>query len=395
MAETARPIHICIVTTAHPIDDVRVNHKFARAFRGAGFRVTWVGPGHAFFDRSDYNPAGIEFHLCPPNRGRLDRLKAGRCVRRLASGLEPADVYYAPEPDSADVAVRLARRHGAKVIFDVHEVFHGALLDRLLMGWRVPPVRRLVRRRVARTCAACSLVVGVSDHVLRPYVDGSTRSMVVRSCAPSWFASGEPADVCGDERTTFTLMHGKCAGNRGTSMVLAAVEHARRTVPSLRVVMFTNGRPETDAEAQALASRARERGMDGALDLRAGVPMQQMPDVLRSCDAGLIAYGRDLGVDSLPNRLFEYMAAGIPIIAPSYASEIARIIEAEQCGLLADFEDSVSIGEAIARLSGDPGLCREMGRRARSAFLARHNWEVEVTPLLQAIRDWFPGKSSA
>jgi glycosyltransferase involved in cell wall biosynthesis len=190
-------------------------------------------------------------------------------------------------------------------------------------------------------------------------------------------------------------MHGKCAGNRGTSKVLDAVELASRSIPTLRVVMFTTGAPQDDPEAQAILSRARDRGIEGALDLRAGVPMQQMPDVLHTCDAGLIAYGRDLGVDSLPNRLFEYMAAGLPVIAPVYAAEIARIVEGEQCGLLADFEDPASIGDAIVRLKNNPDMCRAMGRRAREAFLARHNWEGEVAPLLETIRNWFPGRGRA
>jgi glycosyltransferase involved in cell wall biosynthesis len=159
--------------------------------------------------------------------------------------------------------------------------------------------------------------------------------------------------------------------------------------------MFTNGPPQHDPEARRLMARARERGVDGSLDLRPGVPMQQMPDVLRACDAGLIAYGRDLGVDSLPNRLFEYMAAGIPIIAPFYAAEIARVVEGEQCGLLADFENPASVADAIVMLRSNPEMCRAMGRRARSAFLARHNWEVEVAPLLEAIRGWFPEERSA
>ncbi len=395
MNDTSRPVHVCVLTTAHPIDDVRVNHKFARAFRAAGFKVSWVGPGHAFFDETDYNPDGIDFRLFPPNRGRLDRLRARRRARAIAAGLPPVDVYYAPEPDSAEVAIGLAERSGAKVLFDVHEVYHGALLDRLLMGRRLAPLREYVRRRVARTCSRSAIVVGVSDSVLRPYVTPPTPSLVVRSCAPSWFASGGASDVCAPGRPSFTLMHGKCAGNRGTGKVLEAVERAAQSVANLRVVMFTTGAPASDPAAVAIVASARERGIEHALDLRAGVPMQQVPDLLRGCDAGLIAYGRDLGVDSLPNRLFEYMAAGLPIVAPAYAVEIARIVETERCGLLVDFENPDSIADAIMRLHRDPQATRDMGRRAREGFLARHNWEVEVVPVLDAIRAWFPCRRPA
>ena len=388
------PIHICIVTTAHPIDDVRVNNKFAHAFRGAGFRVTWVGPGHAFFDTKDYNRDGIEFVLAHPNSGRLDRVRARGRIHRIAAAVAGVDVYYAPDPDSAEVAARLSRGNGAKVIFDIHENFHGALLDRWLMGWRLEGVREYVRKRVGDTCSRCSLVVGVNDKVLAPYTVDGTSYMVVRSCAPAWFAEGPPSEVCGFGRTSFTIMHGKCGMQRGTKMVLDAVERVSREISGLRVLMFANGELGADPEAQAMLSVARDRGFMDALDLRKGVPMQQMPDILRACDVGLIAYGRNLGVDSLPNRLFEYMAVGIPIIAPAYAVEIAKIVETEKCGLLADFENPAGIADAIVRLRRDPQLCREMGRRAREAFLARHNWEVEVRPLLDRIRNWFPGRGN-
>lgn len=121
--------------------------------------------------------------------------------------------------------------------------------------------------------------------------------------------------------------------------------------------------------------------------------MRKMPEILESCDVGMIAYGRDLGQDSLPNRVFEYMAAGIPIIAPCYSTAIAKIIDTEACGLLADFEDPSSIAAAIVRLYRDPDASRAMGRRGRDAFLQRHNWEVEVRPMIERILGWFPDRA--
>jgi glycosyltransferase involved in cell wall biosynthesis len=63
--------------------------------------------------------------------------------------------------------------------------------------------------------------------------------------------------------------------------------------------------------------------------------------------------------------------------------------------LLVDFEDPQAIAEAIIRLQSDPALCRDMGRRGKEGFLARHNWEVEVEPLLQTIRAWGPARGRA
>jgi glycosyltransferase involved in cell wall biosynthesis len=82
------------------------------------------------------------------------------------------------------------------------------------------------------------------------------------------------------------------------------------------------------------------------------------------------------------------MAVGLPILAPIYDKGIAPVIEAEKCGLLVDFEDPEKIADAIVRLYRHPALCREMGERARKAFLSRHNMEVEIDPLIRQIREW-------
>lgn len=376
--------HVCIVTTAHPVDDVRVNNKFAYGFRQAGFQVTWVGPGHAFFDQTSFNRHGINFVLAPPNRNRMDRVMSHRRIRRLASLVQDVDVYYAPEPDSAQLAVDLAKKNKARVIFDLHEIYHGALLDRWLMGMQLQPVRNYVQRKITRTCSKADLVVGVSAAVLKPYITADSPHMVIRSCAPSWFALAPAADTAERDRTLFTIMHGKSDFQRGTREVLEALKIVAGKVRNLRIIMFSQS---GDAENLVLKSLLQEMSITDLVDLRKGVPMQDMPEILRNCDAGLIAYGRNLGVDSLPNRIFEYMAAGLPVVAPSYATEIAKIIDSEQCGLLVDFEKPDSIAEAMMTLLNNRELCREMGARAKSAFLARHNWESEMMPLVEWVRN--------
>lgn len=159
-------------------------------------------------------------------------------------------------------------------------------------------------------------------------------------------------------------------------------------IHGLRILMFESANKTNDIGHSILTSRIKELGISEIIDVRPSIPMQDMPRVLQSCDAGLIAYGRDLGIESLPNRLFEYMAIGLPIIAPSYAREIASIIETEQCGILVDFENPIDIAKALVELSHHPNKCREMGRRSRDAFLARHNWEAEVRSVIDFIHKW-------
>ena len=111
--------------------------------------------------------------------------------------------------------------------------------------------------------------------------------------------------------------------------------------------------------------------------VESGRPHEQMPKVLSSCDVGMIAYGRRLGEGSLPNRLFEYMAAGVAVLAPEYATEISSIVVAEGVGITADFEDPSDVARAILWLLAHPAERHAMGVRARQAFLRRHNWSCD------------------
>ena len=67
------------------------------------------------------------------------------------------------------------------------------------------------------------------------------------------------------------------------------------------------------------------------------------------------------------------MSAGVPVIGPAYAMEIRRILDAERCGRSVNCEDPQAVAGAIIHLGENPAEAREMGRRAREAFLQRHN----------------------
>ncbi len=384
-------IHICILTTAHPLDDVRVNNKFAQSFRDEGFKVTWVGPDYAYFDHDNYNRYGVNYQLYPQASSRLGRIFSHRAAYAAGLQVEDVDIYYSPEPDSAEVAIKLARKNGAKVIFDIHEVYHDVMLSRWLKGWAFKMLRPVARKRIERTCSRCDLVVGVSHAVLEPYSQAKVEQIIVRSCAPNWFAKDPPADVCGEGRTGLKLMHGKSTLGRGTTTVLEALSLAKADSPKLSAIMFDTFLEGSEGfGSNDFLQQLKQLEIAELIDFRKPVPMQEMPSILQSCDIGLISYNRALGLESLPNKLFEYMATGLAIIAPSYSEEIAKIINTEQCGLLADFEDPASIANAINYLYNNQEECREMGKRAREAFLKRHNWQAEIVPLIKKIRTWCP-----
>lgn len=374
-------MRICILCSQHLPDDVRVTHRLGKSFREAGFDVTWIGPGRQRTG-DDY---GIRFVFYPAAASRLGRLAHGARLLRAARRAGPQDVYFAVEPDSAEVAVRLARSGRCRAVFDIHEIYH----QEMLMRWVPKPLLRpagfLVRRRVSRVSRRCDLVVGAGQTRLDPYTDASTPRMVVRHCVPADFAPVRGPGPFSVEGRPLVVMHGKATMNHGTSEVLHALAllKSRYAIPC-RVVMF-NPRKDADSFRGTDVGRlAQSLGIAESIDLRDQIPFREMFSAMHACDVGLIAYRPAFGRRCMPNRVFEYMAAGIPVVGPAYAEELTRIVPRYECGQLCNTEDPEDLAQTLATLWRDKPRSRIMGLKGREAFERELTWERESQPLI----DW-------
>jgi glycosyltransferase involved in cell wall biosynthesis len=93
-------------------------------------------------------------------------------------------------------------------------------------------------------------------------------------------------------------------------------------------------------------------------------------------------------VTSQPVKLFEYMCAGIPVIASDFPV-CREIIAGARCGILVNPLDPTEIAEAMEFLLTHPEEAQEMGRRGFQAILERYNWANEEKALLQFYTDLF------
>jgi len=108
---------------------------------------------------------------------------------------------------------------------------------------------------------------------------------------------------------------------------------------------------------------------------------EQVAALLGRVRAGLVLLHPTLNYyDALPVKLFEYMSAGVPVIASDFPLW-RKIVERAGCGLVADPLDPHAIASAIEWLLTHPDEAEAMGKRGQEAVHKLYNWEIESKKL--------------
>jgi glycosyltransferase involved in cell wall biosynthesis len=92
---------------------------------------------------------------------------------------------------------------------------------------------------------------------------------------------------------------------------------------------------------------------------------------------------------ALPHKLFDCMLAGLPVIAPAFAEEVAAVMRESGCGVLVDSADPGAIAAAVAAL-GEPARRSALGEAGRRAAEGRFGWAAEAARLVQLYRRLAP-----
>ena len=364
---------ICHMSTAHSASDIRIVRKECRSAANAGFDTVVVIRGELPADCAQVR----QVKAVAPAGGRLARFVLGAArIYRMAMR-ERADIYHFHDPDLLPYGLAM-RARGAKVIYDAHEDVPRDILSK---DWIPGPMRRLVAAifEAFEDFAARRMTAVVAA---TPHIGDRLRAVNAQTVTVNNYPfsdelasrAGERADA-GQARVGFCYVGG-VSSIRGAREMLEA---ARISGLALRIA----GPIETETLHQQMQSHDGWRFAEylGVLDRDA------VGRLMSESVAGLVLFHPEPNhVNAQPNKLFEYMSAGIPVIA-SHFPLWRDIVERFDCGFCVDPLDPAKIADAMRRLAGDPELARRMGHNGRTAVLERFNWEQEQGRLLQLYRE--------
>jgi len=324
-------------------------------------------------------PPGLAREATPSaglrERVRVEAAEAGYLLQAVAAGLAcRAAAYHAHDLDTLEVARLCARLGRARLVYDSHELWvEWKETKGRLPAWRIARWRTQEVRGTAAADLVITVSDGIADELVRLY--GIPRPLVVRNCPP--LTPHEPGDglrrrLGGDPRRPIVLYQGGFHTGRGLLELVAAAEE----LPDVDFVLVGGDSPFR----QEVAARAQGRAN---VFLLPHLPLAELPALTASASLGVVltqpvcrSYALSLG-----NKVFEYLMAGLPVVASDIASHAAL---AAETGVLAvcDPTSPAAIAAAIRSLLQDERRRQQLGAEARRWAETKYNAAPEMARLV-------------
>ena len=379
--------------------DIRTE-KVCRTLATAGYEVGIVARNRAWQQEREALPEGVVYRMRPWRLvgRRVDGLLGfpafvnPRWITHLARGIRrhrPAVLMVRDLP-LCPTAVWVCRWFRLPVVLDMAENYP-AMIKALWEAGRTGPWDWAVRnpRAIAAVERYClprvdRVIVVVEESADRIAALGVPRDRIAivsntppRSRAASAVVRQKPA---GDGLVVVYL--GLMEVPRGVGDAIEAVARLARSGRPITLRLIGDGRdrPLFERQAADLGVAGRHVEFLGAMPNRAAL------DAVAEADVGLVPhYADDSWNSTIPNKLFDYFAAGLPVVT-SDAIPAARVVREAEAGLVYRSQDAGDLAAQLERLR-DQALRARLGEAGRRAVLERHNWEEATTALLRVIGD--------
>lgn len=356
---------IAHVTSVHPPFDTRIFVKECQSLARAGLDVTLIHLAEESVDKGGVHIIGLGH--APSSR--LHRLLFGgwRVFRAVARGRY--DCVHIHDPELLPFGM-LLRLFGKRVIYDAHEDLPAQLLTKPYLK---PMLARIVSRFVdlaeRAMASATSGVVAATPRIAKRF-QRKTAALVQNYPILQEFQAGKsPSD-----RNSVAYVGG-LSSIRGVVQMVEAIGMVQ--FPEARLVLIG------DFQSQALLDEVQGKRAWSKVEYLGWQDRASVSQQLGQAIAGLALFlPVPHHLESRPNKLFEYMAAGLPVVASNFPAW-REVIEKHRCGLLVDPGDPSEIARAIDWLAANPQEAIAMGERGRRAVETSYNWDTEFQELLR------------
>ena len=303
---------------------------------------------------------------------------------QAANCQETPNVIIASSPPllAANTAMNLAKRLGSKGIVDIQDIWPEQFEVAIPKNLR--PIARAfllpLRRFASRTYDQADAITAVSHTFLQRALsasrDKNKKSMMLPlgvDLSLHGDCLGKPADdmryIKRNENEFWAIYIGTIGKSYDIKTILDVAERLSYSYPSIKFLIAGSGPDYAKMRNHAGKKELANVIFTGLLDYH------QLVHLLDQCDIGLNAFAAG-AKNALPNKLFDYLATGLPIIN-SVKGELESLIKREHIGLQYEAEDAESLAKAIVGLHHNPQERWIMGQRARKLAEERFDMNKE------------------
>ncbi len=313
---------------------------------------------------------GIEIYDVGKLKGRLNRVfKTTWRIFDKAITLN-ADIYHFHDPELIPVGIKL-KKMGKIVIFDSHEDVPQQIRSK-------PYLNRLTKFFLSKlfaayenwSCKKFDAIVTATPFIRDKFLLINSQSIDINNYPILGELELKERDDISKKNQICYI--GGISKIRGIKEIVESLKYVKKDVRLQLGGTFI----ERDIEIEVKKSLNWHK-----VDELGWLDRTEVKNCLNQSLAGLVTLHPVTNyIDALPVKMFEYMSAGLPVIASNFPLW-REIIEGNDCGLCVDPLDPKAIAQAIDKLVSDPVMARKMGENGKEAVQNTYNWKIEENKL--------------
>jgi glycosyltransferase involved in cell wall biosynthesis len=357
---------ICHITSVHPRYDIRIFVKECQALANNYQQVSLIVADSLGNENKD------NIHIYDVGKssgGRWQRMfKTSRLIFAKVCELQPTIIHF-HDPELIGIGIRLAKL-GYKVIYDVHEdvpkqILNKAWLPKLLR----PTIAKIMMLRERHASSYFAGIICATELIAQRFLIYNPQTKVVHNYP--LLSELQQINVAWQQRNDNLCYIGSISQTRG-------------------IIPLINSLAESKLNLD-LAGIYSDETIKNMVNQSVGIELVNYHGILSRLEISKLLSSVKVGmvtllptpsyIEALPIKLFEYMLAGIPVVASNFPLW-EMIIKRHNCGLLVDPQDSHAIAQACLWLINNPQQASQLGENGKQAVLKYYNWEHEQSLLL-------------